>query len=80
MGLLRTAASLDETHVPQCAEAGVFYIPGERCVLLKMRLVCVCVAVFLYITACLQVFNMRAVRGSFTTSLNGDGMHARTCQ
>ena len=86
MGLLRTAASLDETHVPQCAEAGVFYIPGERCVPVKMRLVCVCVcvcvciAVFLYITACLQMFIVRAVRGSFTVSLNGDALHAHTRQ
>lgn len=41
MGLLRAAASLDETHVPSCAEVGAFYIPRERCVLVKMRLVCV---------------------------------------
>lgn len=80
MGLLRTAASLNETHVPQCAEAGVFYIPGGRCVPVKMRLVCVCSCFSFTLQPCLQVFIVMAVRGSFTASLNGDGTHARTRQ
>lgn len=34
------------------------------------------VDVFLYITVCLQVLIVRAVKGSFTQSLNDDSMHA----
>lgn len=71
--LLRTAASLDETHVPRCAEAGAFYIPGERCVPLKMRLVCVCVCVSLFPSHYrLRVLIVRTAR-----SLNDDAVRAR---
>lgn len=69
--LLRTAASLDETHVPRCADARAFYIPGERCVLVKMRLVCVCVLAFV----CHRSLRGQ-LRGSITVSLNDDGVHA----